>query len=144
WAVFYTSQAFLGRTTTLNLVGNQVTGGSRTAAGVLISHSGRGDLVANIDNNAISGIHCDSTCGFDPLGGVEVTSTNTGSTTVNIVGNTIDDVNPQPAIRVKDTQTAGGETTVRLFNSVVTRTPMALYLDSSSAAHPASLAFEAG
>jgi hypothetical protein len=144
WAVFYTSQSFAGRTATLDLVGNRITGGYQTAAGVLISHSGRGDLIATIDNNAISGIHCGASCGFKPLGGVFIAATNNGSTITNVVGDTIDDVSPQPAIGMTDTQTAGGRMTVNLFNSVITRTPMAVGIDSSGASDASSLTFAAG
>jgi hypothetical protein len=144
WAVFYTSQAFEGMTATFNLVGNRITGGYRTAAGVLISRSGRGALVANVYNNAISGIHCGANCGFDPLGGLVATSTNRGSMLVNIVGDTIDDVNPQPAVRITNTQSAGGQMTVNVYNSLITRTPMAVYIHSSSSSAASSMTFSAG
>jgi Ca2+-binding RTX toxin-like protein len=144
WVVFYTSQAFAGKTATLNLVGNRITGGYSTAAGVLISRSGRGALVANLYNNAISAIRCGPGCGFDPLGGVVVATTNSGSTVARIVGNTIDDVNPQPAILLTDTQTAGGQMDIQLFNSLITRTPMAISIDESAASPSSSLTLGAG
>jgi RTX calcium-binding nonapeptide repeat (4 copies) len=144
WTVFYTSQAFAGRTAVLDLIGNRITGGYRTAAGVLISRSGRGNLVTNIANNAISRIHCGASCGYDPLGAVVVTSTNSGSTVANIVGDTIDDVNPQPAVLITNTQSAGGQMTVQLFNSLITRTPRAVSIDSSGASASSSMTFGAG
>ena len=53
-------------------------------------------------------------------------------------------MNPQPAILITDTQTAGGQMTVQLFNSLITRTPRAVSIDRSGASSSSSLTFGAG
>jgi RTX calcium-binding nonapeptide repeat (4 copies) len=138
------SQPPAGSTVRLRVIGNRVIGGTDGDSGLEFIVSGSGATVVAAENNAITGPTCKTACTQPSFGGIAVLAGLDGTSTVNLIANTVNDVHLQAAVHITNSVSGGGHVTVNLFNSLLTRTSMGVDLETSSGADPSALKYHAG